>query len=628
MAAPLISFGGLATGIDTGALIDALLGVKAKPINLLEQQKSTFSQLKAKYKTLEQKLDALHDAADDVKKAQDLLSYKATSSDSTIASASATGDAASGSFTVTVDSLAKAQSDSSNGFADFDTTNAGSGTISFTIDGQTTAVDLSGSSTNTLEDVRNAINDADLGVTATIVNTGSDTDPYQLVLTADATGEENAFTVDLSGFTGGSLSTFTNLQAASNAQITVNGLTVERSSNDFDDVVDGVSFTALAEGTTTISVDADLAKVKEKVKKYVDAHSDLINFVNSEIEVPEGAEKGGLFNGESAVVSIKNKILGAISSGGFPGGSLSTLGSIGIELNADGTLSFDEADFDAAAKEDLDEVVGLLTTKGDFVTGNNLALYTVPDSVAFGTYAIDITQAATKASGAASSAFSGAGLLTDETITITQDGESVDVELAAGDDIDTAVDKLNDALSAAGIDVTASNDGGTLQFDAGAYGSASSFTVSSNLSALSQSGVGAAGVAATGLDVQGTINGEAATGEGQFLTAADSSSLAGVKVLYSGDAPGTGELTIGADGFFVKAEALLDDILDPVSGLIKGRLDTLNTNIEDIDDKVDYLEDQLESHEEFLRLRFAALEQLIGQLQSQQAYVGTIGFGL
>lgn len=624
MASPLISFGGLATGINTGALIDALLGIKAKPIELLEKQKSAFSQLKAKYSTLQDKLNTLHDAADSIKKSQDLLSYKAASSDTTVASASATGDAASGSFTVNVTSLAKAQSDGSNGFADFDTTNAGTGTISFTIDGQTTAVDLSASATNSLEDVRDAINDAGLGVSATIVNTGSDTDPYKLVLTSDETGEENAFTVDLSGFTGGSLTAFSSLQAASDASITVNGLTVERSTNTFDDVVAGVSFTALSTGTATISVDADLGKIKEKIKTYVEAQKDLISFINNEIAVPEGGTKGGLFNGESAVVSIKNQLLSSVSGGGFPGGSISSLGTVGIELTADGTLSFDEAKFDAAAKENIDDVTKLLTTKGDFVSGDNISLFNTPETVAYGNYAIDITQAATKASGTGG-AFSGLGLVLDETITITQGDTTVEVALAAGDDIDDAIGKINTALGDAGSKLKVTNDGGALKFDASQYGSDSSFTVTSDLGGLSQSGIGTTGINAVGLDVQGTINGEAATGEGQYLTADDGTSVEGVKIRFTGSAPGTGELTVGADGFFVKSEALLDDILDPVSGLIKGRLDTLNTNIEDIDDRVDTLEDQLEKHEEFLRLRFAALEQLIGQLQGQQAYLGTIG---
>jgi len=623
MAAPTISFGGIASGLDTGAIIDALLGVKAKPISLLSKQKTDFNLLKSKYKALESKVQTLQDAADDLKKSSDLLAFTAASSDTTVATASANGNAAEGSFNLTVNSLAKSQSDGSNTLADFDTTSAGTGTISITIDGTQHDIAIA-SGASTLEDVQHAINDADIGVSATIVNTGTASNQYELVLTSDETGTDNSFSVDTSGLTGGALTGFSSLQVASNASITVNGLTVERSSNEFDDVVAGVSFTAFNTGASTITVNSDKSAIKEKIEKFVAAQSDLVSFINGEISVPDGAEVGGSFNGESAVVSIKSQILNTISQGGFPGGSLSTLAQVGIELSSDGTMTFDQAKFDSAAEDSLDDVVAMLTTKGDFVTGDNFSLYDVPDNIVSGDYALSVTQAATQANATASGAFASGGLGQAETLSFTQGTKSVDVALDPADTIEQAIVKINKALDDADITVKVEDDGGSLKFEGDTFGSKHGFSVVSDQSGATSSGVGTSVVTATALDVVGTINGEAATGDGQFLTADDGTSVEGMRVRFTGTSAGSGSVTVGPDGFFVKMENLLDNFLDPVSGLIKGRVDTLNKNVDKIDDRIDTLEERLEEHEEFLRLRFAALEQVLGKLQSQQSFVSTL----
>ncbi len=623
MAEPVISFGGIVTGLDTQSIIAALVGVRKQPITLLEARKAEYGQLRTRYQQLQDKLEELQSRAEDLKQASDFLSFSAVSSDTTVVDVSATGSASETSFAVVVSALAAAESEASIGFADYDTTHLGTGTLKITLAGTQHDVAIA-SGEDTLEGIRDAINDADLGVTATIVNEGTGATPYRLVVTADATGAAN--TISFSDDQGGSglaaALSFSNVQPAADAVVQINGLTVHRATNVVDDVVPGVTFTLLKAGSSTVTLNPDLASIKQKVQDYVDAHTDLINFINNEIKVSDVTKKGGSFNGESTVRGIKNRILAQYTLSSYPGGALNTLAEVGITLQSDGTLVFDQSDFDEAAQESLEDVTSLFTTSGDAIDGAGFSLYQVPDALAAGEYAVNVTQAATKAATQASQAFPAGGLSAAEKLTITLGADTVEVQLAAGDSLAQVVTKVNDALDDAGVGVTASNQSGVLAFTADAYGSASSFTVVSDTAVgPGSTGVGLSPLAATGLDVQGTIGGQAATGAGQYLTG--SGDFAGVEVRYTGTAPAAATLTVGPDGFFVKMDDLLDDVLLPLTGPVDARLDALADTIDDIDERVESLDQRAEQYREMLVRQFAALEALIGRLQAQQSYLAT-----
>ncbi|MBI4880502.1 MAG: flagellar filament capping protein FliD [Planctomycetes bacterium] len=623
MAASLISFGGMASGLDTQSIIAALVGVRKQPIALLEARKAEYSQLRTRYNQLRDKLEKLQSKAEDLKQATDFLSFSAVSSDTTVLDVSAEGSASETSFAVVVSALAAAESEASTGFADYDTTHLGTGTLKITLAGTQHDVAVA-SGEDTLEGIRDAINDAEIGVTATIVNEGTGANPYKLVVTSDDTGAAN--TISFSDDQGGSglaaTLNFGNVQPAADAVVQINGLTVHRATNVVDDVVPGVTFTLLKAGTSTVTLNADLGSIKKKVQEYVDAHSDLISFINNEIKVSDITDQAGAFNGEATVRGIKNRILAQYTLSSYPGGALSTLAEVGITLENDGTLTFDESDFDDAAEESLDDVTGLFTTSGDAIGGAGFSLYHVPDTLAAGDYAVNVTQAATKAATQATQAFPTGGLSADEKLTFTLGADTVEVQLASGDSLADVVGKVNDALDDAGIGVTASDQAGVLSFTADAYGSASSFSVVSDTAVgPGSTGVGASPLAAAGLDVQGTIGGQAASGAGQYLTG--SGDFAEVELRYTGTAPAATTLTVGPDGFFVKMDDLLDDALLPLTGPIDARLDALDDTIEDIEDRVDSLDQRAEQYREMLVRQFAALESLIGKLQAQQSYLAT-----
>lgn len=627
MAEPLLSFGGITSGLDTKAIIDALLKVQGKPIELLQVKQANFTTLRKKYESLETKLDALRDRADDLRKAGGFLSFSAKSSSETVLAASASGDASPGTFQVTVSKLAAAEVSTSGGYADFDTTAVGNGTIGITVGGVAHSVSIA-SGTDTLEDVRDAINDAEIGVTATIVNEGSGATPHKLVITGDQTGAAQTIAFDLSGFTG-SLA-FTEQVAAQDSEIAVNGLTIHRATNSISDVVNGVTLDLKSTSATpvTVTTAADLGSIKDKLQKYVEAHNDLIGFVNAEIKVNQSTDKAGAFNGESTARNIKQRILAAYGSGGYPGGTLSTLTEIGVKLDKDGAISFDPAKFDEVADDSLDDVTRLLTTVGDKIDKPGFALTYVPDSLGYGDYAVAVTQLATKAGATAGATFAGGGPLSaDETLTFTVGAKTVDVALLSGDTLAQAVGKINNKLAAADVDVSASDASGSLKFDAKEYGSALSFSVVSSVAAgAGSTGVGNAPLTGTGQDVAGTINGVALVGEGQTLSGATGSPYADLKIKYTGTTTTTASLTVGADGFFEKMKHILDDYLKPISGAVDARIDGLQDAIDDMGKRITSMQDRLEQYGDTLRQRFTALDALIGKLQAKQQFLATFSF--
>ncbi|MEM7309968.1 MAG: flagellar filament capping protein FliD, partial [Planctomycetota bacterium] len=380
-----ITFGGLASGLDTSAIISALLAAEAQPISLLESQKQVNSSKLSLIGTLEGLVDDLKDAASELKDGGGFYAYSITSSDESVASFSLTGDTApEGAHTLEVLDLAAADRYT------FDTTtpitdasaNVGAGAVQFTYNG--TFYDIAIEDGDGLNTVVSKINtEAGDDVTASVINVGTEGSPdYQLVIAGNDTGEDFEITGLVS--TVGSLDGVTQLTDASNAQAVVDGLLVERSDNVFDDVLPGISFTAQAETFAPVSftVEVDNEGVKENVQTFLTAYNAVMSFIDGQSQYDsESGASGDLF-GDSLLSTVKSTISSAVLSvdpavvqadtEGY-----STLGLVGIDLELDGTLTMDETEFDEklAANPDLlaslftDSDSGLMVALEDAIEG-------------------------------------------------------------------------------------------------------------------------------------------------------------------------------------------------------------------------------------------------------------------
>ncbi len=194
MAASSVS--GLASGIDWADIISQLMEIERRPITLLEAQKSEYESKLSVWQSINTKLLTVMTEANSLKTASNLLLKTATSSDEDILTATATSSAVATTHTVVVNQLAQNHKLASQGWADTDTTpiSSGTGTFEFQVGSGSTVV-VNVDTTTTLADFKDAINAQNGGMTASILNDGTPTNPYRLILTADASGEENEIVI-------------------------------------------------------------------------------------------------------------------------------------------------------------------------------------------------------------------------------------------------------------------------------------------------------------------------------------------------------------------------------------------------------------------------------------------------
>jgi flagellar hook-associated protein 2 len=193
---PPISFQGLVSGLDTSSIITGLLAIDQAQITAVttketsvQTEQTAYKQVEANLLTLQGDIGQLNAPTNGVFDAQ-----TATSSNTNVVSAAASSNAVPGVYSLEVNSLAQSQEQASQGFAS-PTSTITQGTLQFQIgDGAATTITVD-SSNDTLQGLAGAINDANTGLTATVVNDGSGTDAYRLLLTAKNTGTENAVTI-------------------------------------------------------------------------------------------------------------------------------------------------------------------------------------------------------------------------------------------------------------------------------------------------------------------------------------------------------------------------------------------------------------------------------------------------
>jgi flagellar hook-associated protein 2 len=237
----------------------------------------------------------------------------------------------------------------------------GSGSISFTVNGETTVVDLT-EPVNSLADLRDAINNAGAGVNASILNDGSDTSPYRLILTSAESGADAAFTYDFSGLSGGTTPTFTNVTTAADASLSIDSIPITSASNSVSQAITGLTFDLRqAEAGVPINVDiaTDHEGIQENIQAFVDAYNDLFSFIETT------AAKDGTLENHPAVRTVARRMqhlfalpLAATES------ELNMLAQVGISQSEGKMLAFDTVKFATALSENFADVRDLFVERG------------------------------------------------------------------------------------------------------------------------------------------------------------------------------------------------------------------------------------------------------------------------
>ena len=371
----VISIGGLATGLDTNEIIDKLVAIERRPLDRLEQQVDDTEATKDSLGTIGTQLAALRTAAGKLSSIAKVLARSASSSNETVLQAAAGSGAARGTTTLNVTQLARAAvATSTVGVASSTSTvAAGAGSFQFQVGaGAVQSVAVTGSTT--LEQLAQAINDLDAGVTATAVNLGTTATPdYRLQIASTTTGADQTIAIVRDDTSLAIQST----QAGLDAEFTVSGFadTFSRSTNSFSDVLPGVTINLRDEGTSTITVEDDTDAIVEQVKGFVAAYNTLRAFVTQESTVSQEAEGEDVAVGSLATDTSTQRLIGRIQSllvQQLEGAESKYVNasSLGLATQRDGTIVLDEAKLRAALADDSTAVAQVFAGNG---TGEGLA---------------------------------------------------------------------------------------------------------------------------------------------------------------------------------------------------------------------------------------------------------------
>lgn len=408
--------------------------------------------------------------------------------------------------------------------------------------------------------------------------------------------------------------------AGQDAEITLDGITFTRSTNQISDVIAGITLDLIGadeNATITLNVVRDYEGVKGKIKELVDSYNKVMSYIAAQNEAPgEGNATKPLY-ADTSLYTVKSTLRSIILSGvtGLDSG-LDHLSLIGVNIDKTGQLSINNAKLDGYLQSNFEDVVNLFSAQGTSMN-SSLTYITSGINMAEGDYEVEITQTATRAS-AVGSGFSGV-LSEDATLTLTNArGKEETITLSAGLNIASIVNAINSGNT---LGIVAENDGGQLRISSSTYGSSGEFTLS-----MTGGNLGLADGTYTGLDVAGRIREQGSsdwmsmTGRGQTLIGDDDQAVEGLWLRYTGSETGMVDFSF-IKGVGDRLDKALHYMSDGIDGYVANKQKSLQNQINNIDKKIDRMEMRLTQYQETLIAKYTAMERLLSQLQSQQSWL-------
>ena len=366
---------GIGSGLDIDGLVSQLMSFEARPLTVMSQKEASFQAKLSAFGQIKSSLSSLQTAANALKNTATFSATTATVADTDQFSATSTGSSAVGNYAVEVKALAREQRIATSATAEFAPA-AGDLTITFgTVsegaftagEGEAKTLSFAGGS---IEDFRNAINDAGLGVRASIVDNGT---VKQLVIRGEETGAAQAF--QISGSTGlsydptvegVSTDAVYRLAAASDSRVNVDGIEVTRASNTLTDVIEGITLTlkkADPDNPTTLGVAADRAPATKAIEAFVKAYNDVASTLKTQSAYNADTQTASTLTGDSAVRSVQSQLRNLMSASISEMTGTTSLSSIGISFTATGTLEINSTKLSEALADPERNVAAFFTGK-------------------------------------------------------------------------------------------------------------------------------------------------------------------------------------------------------------------------------------------------------------------------
>lgn len=387
---------GIGSGLDVNSIITQLLAIESRPLTRLQQSANATQTQLSTYGALKSRIAALGDAAEKLASAATWNKTRATSADTSALTVTSTGSATPVNLQVEVTQLARAQSVATSRLPSAGAT-VGTGTLMIEFGSWnedflafTPTVPLKGASIqigsgeDTLAGIRDKINAADAGVTATILN---DSQGARLVLRSTATGAEGGFRIAATDNDGNALddSGLSRLafdppagapaigdQRAADLVASVNGAAVISASNQLDDLVDGVSLQVArtTTGPVAVTVARDTDAMKALIQQFVGAYNEANRFLADQTRYNADTKTSATLQGDRTAVALQGQLRSLVATESSASPVFGTLSSAGISLQRDGSLAIDDGKL-ASALTNLPELSRLFSADG---SGNPLAV--------------------------------------------------------------------------------------------------------------------------------------------------------------------------------------------------------------------------------------------------------------
>jgi len=399
-----LSVPGIGSGLDINSLVERLMAVERQPLTALATKKGMIESKISALGQIRSSLDALKTAAQRMTTQDKLLTLKTTVADTSIATVSTSNSATPASFSLEVEQLASAQKLSSPEFASASSSlgnAAGSVTIEFgtysagvyTLNPDRAAFTVNVEAAKmTPEGIRDAINQANKEVSASLVNSGTG---VMLVLTNAKTGanqhmrlsvsdpdgnnSDNAGLSQLAYNPAASVGNGKNMServAAQDARVKIDGISITSRTNTLDQSIAGLTISLLKtndDSPTTMTTTRDDSQVKTAVNSFITAYNNLNKLVRDLTKYDATKKEAAILNGESTVRNVLSQVRGLLSRQ-YGSTSLPTLSELGITTQSDGSIRLDATKFDSTFSSKRDAVVALFTqstggTEGDGFAG-------------------------------------------------------------------------------------------------------------------------------------------------------------------------------------------------------------------------------------------------------------------
>lgn len=368
-----ISFGGINTGLPPN-LVEQLIEVEKLPIKSLEGKKAKIDTKLKLVNDLETKLRDVTKNLKELAGTKGFSDIKLISGDPNVVEGTVDPELVrTGTWSIEVVKLASKAAAISNGFPDKDTTEIGVGYFRFDTPEGAREVYINGDN-NTLEGAAKAINAANVGMKASVINDKSDPDaPWRLIVSAEKVGDDNTVSYPTLYFLDGDQDLyFDKEKPAENGLVRIDGFDVEIPSNTIEDLVPGLNIRlkqASPGKIIDLSVKEDGEVVSGKIKTFVDSMNSVLGFIQEQNKMNEKTDTTQTLGGDSTIRNVENQLRNLIQSPQYGiNGEIKMLSQVGISFNRNGTLEFDEEKFNTILVKRPEQVQHFFVGDG-FSTG-------------------------------------------------------------------------------------------------------------------------------------------------------------------------------------------------------------------------------------------------------------------